>query len=74
MSSCSVSVSRDKRQELKWFPIDSLQFLRLTDCVMPLEVPHVPLYFENHDKNMESPSCCLQIVNQINTKISCRLN
>ena len=55
MSSCSVSVSRDKRQELKWFAIDSLQFLRLTDCVIPLEVPHVPLYFENHDKKHGVP-------------------
>ena len=49
----SVSISRDKWHVFKWFVIDSLQSSRRTDSVTPLELPHVPLYFDKQDKKHE---------------------
>ena len=49
----SVSVSRDNWHVFKWFVIDLLQSSRRTDSVTPLELPHVPLYFDKQDKKHE---------------------
>lgn len=50
ISSYSVNLSQDKWHEFKWLEMLSVQSSRQTDSVTPLEVPHVPLYFDKLDK------------------------
>ena len=50
ISSYSVNLSQDKWHVFKWLEMLSVQSSRQTDSVTPLEVPHVPLYFDKLDK------------------------
>ena len=50
ISSYSVNLSQDKWHKFKCLEMLSVQSSSQTDSVIPLEVPHVPLYFDKLDK------------------------